>query len=322
MAENAIFDEAVALQLTIMRVSASVRDDVLKLLRRLERELISMVPQTDWDKSRVDRQLSEIRSLIREYYDEVATTSTAATAAIGATAAKATANIIGGQVLASSEYLEALAGRSVIQGAGQGAWWAKQSADLQFKFAAAVRQGLVAAETNQQIVRRARDVLDVSRREAATLVQTSVATIANDARELVFERNQDIIKGYRAVATLDSRTCLRCAPLDGLRWDKDKRPIGHNFQYPDYPLHFSCRCLTIAVVFDGPPQGTRSSADGQVSANLTFDGWLERQSKERQDEILGKGRAELYRSGKITLTDLVAGNRPLTLDQLRAKYDS
>jgi hypothetical protein len=149
-----------------------------------------------------------------------------------------------------------------------------------------------------------------------------VATVANDARQAVFDANLDIIKRYRGVATLDTSTCERCAPLDGLEWQKDGTPIGHSLPLPRYPLHYNCRCLLIPVVLDGPQGGQRASDGGPVSASLTFSGWLERQSPAKVAEVLGKGRAELYKAGKITLMDLTSGaGRPLTLEQLRKKYD-
>jgi hypothetical protein len=53
---------------------------------------------------------------------------------------------------------------------------------------------------------------------------------------------------------------------------------------------------------------------------MTFEGWLSRQTQERQDDILGKGRAEMYRKGEITLNDLVNGRgRPLTIAQLKER---
>jgi hypothetical protein len=77
----------------------------------------------------------------------------------------------------------------------------------------------------------------------------------------------------------------------------------------------------VPVVLEGPQGGTRASDAGQVSASLTFTGWLERQPAAKVAEILGKGRAELYRAGKITLMDLTSGaGRPLTLEQLKTKY--
>lgn len=322
------FDQAVELQLDLFRASTVIQADIIRLLRKMERDLVARVAAgeyTTWGKARVAKQLAEVKALIATYYADASGIALTGTSAIAKVSALATSQslTVGAlvAVLPSEPMLVAIAGNSVIQGAAQGQWWAKQSADTAFRFGQAVRQGLVAAETNQQIINRVKGFLDTSRANAASLVQTSVATIANDARGMVYAANDDIIKRYRAVATLDTNTCTTCAPLDGLEWEKDGTGRGHKFSKPNYPLHFNCRCLTIPVIFEGPQGGQRASTDGPVSASLTFRGWLERQSKERQDQILGPGRADLYRSGKITLNDLVAGNgRPLTLKQLEAKY--
>ncbi len=320
------FDATIALQLDILRASEGVSRDVIAILRKLEKELIGKIASdnlTEWGRTRVNKQLKEARDLIERYYDQIAVKSISDTDDIAKLAASVTASSISSAaVLPTAAVLDRLATDAVIQGAAQGAWWQKQAADVQFKFAAAVRQGLAGAETNQQIVQRVREVMDVSKRNAAALVQTSTATIASDARAAAMAANDDLILGYRAVATLDSKTCLTCAPLDGLEWTKAGNPIGgHKFPLPSYPLHFNCRCLLLGKVLDGEPGGTRASTDGQVSAALTFEGWLERQPIERQNDILGKGRAELYRKGTITLQDLVSGRgRPLTIEQLKARY--
>ena len=319
------FDATIALQLDIFRASEGVSQDVIKILRTLEKELIGKIAAddlTEWGRARVNKQLKEAQALIERYYDRIAIKSIADTDDIAKLAASVTASSLGAAaVIPTAAVLDRLATDAVIQGSAQGAWWKKQSADVQFKFAGAVRQGLAAAETNQQIVARVREVMDVTKRNAATLVQTSTATIANDARAAAMDANDDLILGYKGVATLDSKTCLTCAPLDGLEWTKAGDPIGHKFPLPSYPLHMNCRCLLLGKVIDGEPRGTRASTDGQVSASLTFEGWLERQPIERQNDILGKGRAELYRKGTITLQDLVSGKgRPLTIEQLKARY--
>lgn len=319
------FDAAIELQLDVFRASSGIERDVLRVLLKMEKELVAKAATanfTDWGRRRVNQQIAEVREVIKSYYDQAAGIALEGTTAIAGVSAKATALAVSTEaLLPSAAVLEVIAGQSVIQGAAQGQWWAKQSADTAFRFGQAVRQGVVSGETNQQIIARVRAFLDTSRANAAGLVQTSVATIANDARNAVFERNSDIIKRYRALATLDTHTCLTCAPLDGLEWEKDGSPIGHKFPKPSYPLHFNCRCLMLPVVLDGPPGGERASSDGPVSAKLTFRGWLDRQSAEKQADILGKGRAELYRKGKLTLSDMVRGNgSPLTVAQLKAKY--
>jgi len=321
------FDQAVELQLDLFRATTEIDSNVLGLLLALQKDLISQVANanyTQWGQRRIQQQLSEVDALIKQRYAEVSTAAQGSTSAIAQVSALATArslSVSSQAALPSQAMLEAIASKSVVQGATQGAWWSRQSADTSFRFSQAVRQGLVAGETNQKIIQRVRSFMDTSKANASALVQTSVATVANDGRSAVFSSNQDIIKRLRAVATLDTNTCTTCAPLDGLEWTKARNPIGHKFDFPNYPKHFNCRCLLIPVVLDGPQGGTRASDAGQVDASLTFRGWLKRQPVDKQDEILGRGRAKLYRDGKITLADLTRGNgAPLTIDELKRKY--
>jgi SPP1 gp7 family putative phage head morphogenesis protein len=319
------FDSAVELQLDIMRVAAGIERDVLRILLTMQRDLIAQIAGgqlTEWSKARVNAQLRETKVMIAEYYDWASSVAQDSVSAISDVSARVTAGSLAqAATIPAASTLESIASNAVIQGAVMRDWWAKQSADTAFRFAQAVRQGVAGGQTNQQIIAQVRGFLETSRAGAAALVQTSVATVANDTRQAVFDRNADIIRSYRAVATLDTNTCLTCAPLDGLEWEPDGTPIGHSFPKPRYPLHYNCRCLLIPRVLDGEQGGQRAAAGGPVSANLTFSGWLERQSKAKQTEILGKGRAELYRSGKLTLRDLVGGRgNPLSLDELKSKY--
>jgi len=93
-------------------------------------------------------------------------------------------------------------------------------------------------------------------------------------------------------------------------------------------LHWGCRSTSVPVLkslrelgFDiDLPASTRASMTGQIAEDTTFEGWLSRQSKERQDANLGPGRADLWRNGKIKFRDLVDGNgRELTLAELRER---
>jgi hypothetical protein len=66
---------------------------------------------------------------------------------------------------------------------------------------------------------------------------------------------------------------------------------------------------------------TRASIDGQVADTTTFDKWFSGKSAEFKEDFLGKGRFELYKSGKITFKDLVAQNgRVLSVKELKEKY--
>lgn len=191
-----------------------------------------------------------------------------------------------------------------------------------------VRRGHSTGKTNQEVVReligtKARNykdgVLTTSRRNASTVVRTSVQHVASSARQEVWEANQDVVARYEFVATLDRVTSSICRSLDGQEFDFGKGPIP--------PLHPNCRSTTIPILndkFSFLSKGrTRSSENGPVSANSEYYDWLKRQSKEDQDQVLGKKRAKLFRDGGLTIEKFRAlqfdkNFAPLTLKEMKA----
>lgn len=235
----------------------------------------------------------------------------------------------------TAERIASLAKSILIDGARSAAWWAKQAEDTQFRFAAIVRRGVINGETNEQIVARIagrNGLLDIARRNARSLVHSSVMTAANRAR-LDTYRNAfgKQASGVRWLATLDSHTCPSCAALDGSEWGFEGKRLGTTaLEFTVPPKHWNCRCVLTPVLatkldeifgvkgLDEKLKPTvRASSQGPVQ-NMTFAQFLKRQSPEFIDEVLGAKRAELYRQGKITLTDLVTkSGRVKALDELR-----
>ncbi len=339
--EQKLFDELLANALDILRLAASERDKVLRRLAKLEQELIEQLNNQELSKLKrreLNRVLANANITIAKYYDDIGLSVDVP--AIGLYASNATSYAfevalgIDAVKLPRQYYFASLAKDLLIQGSPQADWWRGQSADAAFKFAALVRQGLVASETNQQIIARIvgksgqPGVMDTVKRNAASLVQTAVQSVANDARRETYKANDDIVKGLRQVSTLDSHTSLTCVAYSGAEWDLEYNPIGKK-KLPfngGCPRHFNCRSLEIPITktfkelglnIPEPKGTTRASSDGQISVDTTFDGFLQRKGKAYQDEVLGVGRAELWRAGKITLRDLVNGNgRPVSLQEL------
>ncbi len=259
--------------------------------------------------------------------------------------------------LPSAAVFRRLVDATLIQGAPSADWWKRQAGDVAFRFKSAVAQGLAQAETNDQIIRRVRGraagfsmvdgkrvyrytggVMEVARNNAAALVQTSVQAIANQSRMDTFEANADVIKGYRQLSTLDGHTTLECIAYSGAEWDIKKQPIAPTtlpFVSPKgsisgTPRHWNCRSLITVITKTFRELGldipeflptTRSATGGPVSAALEFGAFLTRKGKAFTDDLLGPGRADLWRARKITLPQLLdQTGRPLTLEQLRKRY--
>jgi len=87
----------------------------------------------------------------------------------------------------------------------------------------------------------------------------------------------------------------------------------------------NCRSITVPVTHAAAfidkeaDQATRSSMNGRVPADQTYDEWLRRQPKEVQEDALGKTKAKLFRDGmKIEKFSDPKSGRTYTLDELRA----
>ena len=177
-----------------------------------------------------------------------------------------------------------------------------------------IQTGVVEGSTVQSLTRDIVSVTNRHKRQAETLVRTSVNHISSEARSAVNQANDDILKGEEWVAVLDGRTTIGCATLDG-------KILGFN-EPPFTPRHWGCRSVRVPVLNDefqeGGLEGTRASIQGPVSAKRTYSGWLKDQSPEFQDQMLGKERGKLFRSGKIKLDQFVDQNyNPVSLEQLR-----
>lgn len=138
----------------------------------------------------------------------------------------------------------------------------------------------------------------------------------------------------------------------------DYKPVGHDKAFPGPTAHWNCRSTQIGVLRswaelagpnsklkdgDGKPAdigdllaaklekmgmgaeqiakaklSTRASMDGQVARELDFDGWLKTKGDAFADDLLGPGRAKLWRDGKVTIAEMTDQNsRPLSLGELQ-----
>lgn len=206
-----------------------------------------------------------------------------------------------------------------------------------------VADGFVQHLTTDEIVRSLRGtrakgfsdgLLDRSRRDVQAVVRTAISHYSAFAQQKVYDQNKDIIKGYTWVATLDNRTSLECAARDGLQYDTQFRPVGHTLPWGAGPglLHWQCRSRRSPIIKSWRDLGvdidefrpdTRSTLDGQVPDKINFEEWLKDQSVERQNEVLGVTKADLFRQGKLTLREMLdAKGKELTLDELRQKVSS
>jgi hypothetical protein len=215
----ALKDDVLHQALTLFRYTASATAAAVNRLKAMEAKLIKTLsrPLDRVTKAVTKEVIAEADAAIADTYTLIQNEINFAD--VGEIVAKSTGQSL--QIVLGSEakgltdaYFKSLQSNVLIEGSPAADWWAAQSDDVKFKFAGQVRQGLANAETNQQIIARivgkngAPGIMDVARRDAAALVQTSVQAVANDARLSVFQNNADILQGVRQLSTLDSHTCF------------------------------------------------------------------------------------------------------------------
>lgn len=343
-----LLDKILRYQIDLRRVEARTKREILEVLQTLQGQLLGELASGEirtFSKARTQELINKLTPIIARHYiaaeeeldgqlNELAEVQVAQ----AERSLKTTVFVESDVILPSDTLVKRIARNVLIEGGPLVDWWKRQTQDIQFKLSGAIREGVLLNETNDQIISKVigrgnePGILPQARNRAAALVQTAVHQVNNDARNMVYERNDDIIKALVHLSTLDSHTSIICVGRSGLKWSNDKNhtPIGHTVPFQVPPLHFNCRSVMVpetltfremGLDMPEPEIGERASSLGPLDANTTMDQYLNRVSESQQDEMLGKGRADLWRRGKITLSQLLDGRgRELTLQQLRDRH--
>lgn len=339
-ASDRLADLYVIRQLILQRLVAGEQRSFNRLIdsisAEIEKKMISGAPLSSFKVRRLNKAIEELATIVSVNAPNLSDLpvlegrfTVGAFGQLGLTAS-----------LPATSTLQSIANTSLIQGATFGNWFKRLQETTRFELSRAIKLGVSLGETNAEILKRVisqsdrgPEVFAKTRRDGMAIVRTGVQTISNAARQATYEENDDLVTGVQWVSTLDGRTSDICIARSGLVWTlPDFKPKGHSVSWQPPPAHWNCRSTTIPVLPSLEEMGvdpstipaqTRASIDGQVAADLTFDDFLKGKPKAFADEMLGKGKAELWRDGKITLQQLLdqRGN-PLTLAQLRQRYDS
>lgn len=258
------------------------------------------------------------------------------------------------------EALEAIAGNILVQGGTVAEWGKSLSATAQQQFANEMRMGMLAGENLNDLLRRVRGrrengfkdgFVERASRNAEKIVRTALAEVNGKARLDVLQNNADVMDAAEWSSTLDNRTSEICMHLSGQSWDINTlEPIGDSGPFPGHPpAHFNCRSDLIPVLkplgelSENPrirkklsktryeswtrASGWKDPDTGKVtgkvvSGRMTYDDWLNSLSEAKQRQVLGAGRYDLWKAGKITSVRQLANqaHRPYTVAQLQDKY--
>lgn len=188
---------------------------------------------------------------------------------------------------------------------------------------ASVRNADSIQETNERVL----GVYSRVARDVAAMSAIMLFAAVNSARGLLFQQNDHVIRALMSVAVIDSRTTELCISRDRAAWDaKTLKPLPDSPRkepWPGYPpWHYFCRSTIIPVIraysdLSGVGDAAKGS-NGSFPTKHRYESWLETLSAAQARGVLGAGRYELWKDGKLNFSELVdQSGRRLTLDQLR-----
>lgn len=141
---------------------------------------------------------------------------------------------------------------------------------------------------------------DRARNRAVTVLQTETNGI--QAQATLDEYQDDNIKKYRYLATLEVHTCPICGELDGKVFLVKDAEKGVN--YPT--MHPHCRCTTVPALEKGGKRYARDIETGkgyEVDSGQTFKDWRKQQlDKYGQTAIKDKLQAERLEKDRVRRT--------------------
>lgn len=313
--------EAVLHRIALERYSTGLVRRVLAQLSRVEESIVGRLAQGLGSGERLEAQLKEFQGIQREGWkligdrlDTELEKLSATEARFAHSAVRFAARGLGISVTSPlpplNQIVAAVRARP-FQGRLLREWLADTEASTAKKVRETIRQGYIEGQTIDQMVRTLRGtkaaqfrdgVLEINRRGAEAMVRTAVTHTSNVAGQQIYEAAGDsIVEGWEFVATLDSRTSVTCARLDGKVYAVGKGPIP--------PRHIRCRSISIARLRGMKP-----------TPRKTYAQWLKEQSQPVQDDILGASKGALFRTGGLSVDRFTdASGKVLTLAQLEAR---
>jgi len=344
MIPKKLFDDTVNHQVYLTRRANGIVRDVFLLLKEAENDIISQIVRIDPTGTSKRYQAARLQKLLESVQERIVEVSMAMSDSVKAELqglsryeASNQARMLTSTIpidisiaVPATDALVSLVTTTPIEGRFFKEWmdtFTRASVD---QLNQAIRIGVLEGETQAEIVRRVQGTavsnrtdgaMQVRRNAAQQLVRTSVNHVTNEARQLTWAQNDDIVRGWTFVATLDNRTTLVCAGLNGQSF-----PIGEG---PRPPRHRQCRSTTVAelaswrdlgVDVDEFSPGQRSSLTGVVPADTTYNAWLRTQPVSIQKDVLGSTRQKLWSDGKIDIRGFTDNQgRTYTLDELKRK---
>lgn len=161
-----------------------------------------------------------------------------------------------------------------------------------------INAGLFMSSTIEQILENFDKVMSLQQKKLSLESQTMVKSFVDNTQNQIKKANPKIFTGYKWCSILDSQTCDACADLDGSVYNTIS-------DAPFSPIHYRCRCQTIGFLQE------------EAEPNWTsFGEWVEKLPEDKQVDVLGKKRFELWKNGDLKIKDFVNDGHKIKLKDL------
>lgn len=156
----------------------------------------------------------------------------------------------------------------------------------------AILEGIGIGLSPRQIAREFRLGTNTSAVRALRISRQEINRAYRSASLENYRANADVVTGWRWLCAGGKRTCGLCYAMSGKEFKLDQ----------PFASHVACRCTVVPICKEIP---------GYTSLPQSDDGptVFGRLSDEDQRAILGRGKYELFKSGDMSLDDLVQGTR-------------
>jgi len=208
----------------------------------------------------------------------------------------------------------------LVEGTTLTEWLSNLESNTVNRILQAQRSALIEGDSLSGMIKKLREEgIQGSYNGLKGLARTSMLSAANYAREqTIAQAFRDVIDGWQFLSTLDNRTCMECGSLDG-------KVFGVNEPKPPAPLHWNCRCCYVPVLksIEGMPEPSEKRPAVTDEETGTFMGsynqWLKSQLETDPGfvrDVLGPGRFDLFKAGKISLSSMVTNGKIVKLSDL------
>lgn len=205
-------------------------------------------------------------------------------------------------------------------------WQGRISTDLldaEYQIQAVLARGIAAGSSMPDVAKNIQAlnlIKETYKGRFVSIARTEIQRVSNTTALAGYLRNADVVGGVQWLATLDSRTCIVCAPLHNATWNL--REMNNIDRIP--PLHPRCRCFLAPYVKSWRELGIPADPrfDGNPDAGPDFETWLRRQDKKKQLEIFDQSDAKLALwKGGLPLWRFSEDFKPLPLGALRRRAE-